>query len=297
MFRYVFLITVLLFSITCLIRGISFAEDEVLAKIGDREITVSYFNKTIGYLDSQKQQMIEQNPQLKEQWLRQLVQSFVIADLAKKAGYDKKADIIEKLEFFNDSFFATEYLKREIVEKITVSEVEMKSYFDAHKDEFKTPETVHVKHILIMVDKGASEDDKQKAKEKAEDILKKIKSGEGFEKLASEFSDDTMTKPKGGDIGFVTRGRLVKSFEDAAFALKPGEVSDIVETQFGYHIIKSEEKKDAGIESYDALKDKIKQKLLQERIQSEVSTFIEKASKDAGVEFHTELLTGGKKEE
>jgi len=297
MFRYVALIAVLLCSMACLIPGVASAEDEVLAEFGDRKITISYFNKTLGYLDSQKQQMIKQNPQLKEQWLHQLVQSLVIADLAKKAGYEKKADIIEKLDFFNNSFFATEYLKREIVDKITISEAETKSYYDDHKDEFKTPETVHVKHILIKADAGDSEEDRQKAKEKAEDILKKIRAGEDFEKLASEFSDDTTTKPKGGDIGFVTRGRLVRSFEDAAFSLKTGEVSDVVETQFGYHIIKAEEKKEAGIESYDALKERIKQNLLQERIQSEISTFIEKASKDAGVKFYTDLLTGEEKEE
>jgi peptidyl-prolyl cis-trans isomerase C len=106
-----------------------------------------------------------------------------------------------------------------------------------------------------------------------------------------------MTKPKGGDLGFLSRGRLVKPFEDAAFALKPGEVSEIVETQFGYHIIKVEEKKDAGVEPYETVKDNIKQRLLQERMQSEVSTFIEKAMKDAGVEFHTEAFTESKKEE
>lgn len=297
MYRYVAYLAVLVFSISLGVYGNALAQDDVLAKIGDREITIADLNKTIGYLDMQKQQMIEQNPQLKEQLLRQLVQSIVITDMAKKAGYDKKADIIERLQFLTDNYLATEYLKREVVNNITISEDDMKSYYDSHKDDFKTPEMVQVRHILISVDAGASDDEKKKARKKVEDILNKINSGEDFAKLASEFSDDTMTKPKGGDLGFIPRGRLVKSFEDVAFTLKPGEVSEIVETPFGYHIIKVDEKKDAGVESYDAVKDTLEQKLLQERMQTAVSEFIEKALKDADVKFHTELLTEGKKKE
>ena len=297
MYRYVGYLAVFFFLLSICFYGNALAEDDVLATIGDRKITMSDLDETIGYLDAQRQQMVMQNPQLKEQLLRQIVQSIVLSDLAKKAGYDKKPDIIERLEFYNNSYFANEYLKREVVNTITVSEDDIKSYYDAHMDEFTTPEMVQVRHILIKVDAGASEDEKKKAREKVEDILNKINSGEDFAKLASEFSDDSMTNPKGGDLGFVPRGRLVKPFEDVAFTLKPGEVSEIVETPFGYHIIKVDEKKDAGVEPYEIVKDKIKQKLIQERIQSDVAAFIEKASKDAGVEFHTDLLTEEKKEE
>lgn len=290
MYRFAGYLAMLFFLISLCFYGNSLAQDDVLVTIGDRKITMADLDKTIGYLDAQKQQMIEQNPQLKEQLLRQLVQSIVITDLAKKAGYDKKADIIDRLQFFTDNYLAAEYLKREVVNNITISEDDMKSYYDSHKDDFKTPEMVRIRHILIRVETGASEEEKQKAKEKAEDILNKIKSGEDFAKLASEFSDDTMTKPKGGDLGLISRGRLVKPFEDAAFALKPGEISELVETQYGYHIIKVEEKKDEGFESFDTVKDNLDQKLLQERIQSEVSVFIEKSLKDAGVEFHLDSL-------
>jgi peptidyl-prolyl cis-trans isomerase C len=88
---------------------------------------------------------------------------------------------------------------------------------------------------------------------------------------------------------------MVKSFEEAAFALKPGEVSGIVESPFGYHIIKVEERKDSAIEPYDAVKERINQKLLQDRKRSTVSEFIDKAMKDAKVEIHPELITGTKK--
>lgn len=297
MYRYVCCIAVLLFSLSLCIYGNALAQDDVLAKFGDKKITVADLDKVIGFLEIQKQEMIKQNPQLKEQLLRQLVQSIVIADLAKKAGYEKEADIAEQLQIFKDSFLATLYVKREIIDNIHISDDDIKAYYKAHEDELMTPAMVRARHILFRVDDNAPEEEKQKTLIKAEGILDKIKSGEDFAQLASEFSDDTVTKTNGGDLGVFARGRMVKSFEDAAFALKPGEVSEIVETPFGYHIIKVDEKIDASVTPYDSVKDSIKQRLIQERTQSEISEFTEKALKDADVEFHTELLTGEKKEE
>jgi len=289
--KYLYAAGCLLLIVTFL-KGAAFAQDDVLAKFGSKTITVSDYNKIIGYLDTEKQKVIEKNPQLKENVLRQLVQSMVISELARKAGFDKRPEVQEQLEFFKNNFLANEYLRKEVAAKDTVSEDDVKSYYDTHQDEFKTPEMVKARHILIKVDKSASEEDKKQAQKKAEDILSKIKAGEDFAKLASEFSDDPGSKSKGGDLGFFARGRMVKPFEDAAFALKVGEVSGIVESPFGYHIIKAEERKDAGVETYDTAKDKIRQRLVQERAKSTVTEFIDKAMKDANVELHPELLTG-----
>ena len=244
-------------------------DNKILAKVGDRK-------------------MIEQNPQLRDSILRQVVQSMVLADLAKKAGYDKRPEVVEQMDLFKENFLANEYLKKEIVGKMSVPEADMKAYYDAHEEEFQIPEMVRASHILVKVDQNASEEDKKKAKEKAEDILKRIRAGEDFAKLASEMSDDTMTKTKGGDLGFFPKGRMIKPFEDAAFDLKAGEVSGIVESPFGYHIIKVEERKEAALEPYDAAKDQIKQKILQDRVKTEVSAFMDKALKDAGAEIYSE---------
>ena len=289
--KYLYAAGCLLLIVTFL-KGAAFAQDDVLAKFGSKTITVSDYNKIIGYLDTEKQKVIEKNPQLKENVLRQLVQSMVLSELARKAGFDKRPEVQEQLKVFTDNFLANEYLKKEVAAKVAVSEDDVKSYYDTHQDEFKTPEMVKAQHILIKVDKSASEEDKKQARKKAEDILDKIKAGEDFAKLASEFSDDPGSKSKGGELGFFARGRMVKSFEDAAFALKPGEVSGIVESPFGYHIIKVEERNDAGVEPYDTAKDKIKQKLVQERAKTTVTEFIDKTMKDANVEIHPELLTG-----
>jgi peptidyl-prolyl cis-trans isomerase C len=279
-----------------LFQGKAFSADaDVAAKIGDDKITVSDFNRIIGYLDSDRQKALEKNPQLKENFLRQIVQSMAIARLAKEKGFDKKPDVKEQMELFSDNFLANEFLKREVAQKVTIPEDEMRSYYDKNIDEFKTPEMVRARHILVKVIPSATEEDKKKAKEKAEEILGKIKNGEDFIKLATDLSDDPGSKIKGGDLGFFSRGKMVKPFEDAAFSLKPGEVSGIVETQFGFHIIKVEEKKDPSVEPFDKVKDRINQKLLQERVKSKVTEFIENAMKEEKVEIYPEAFTGGKK--
>jgi peptidyl-prolyl cis-trans isomerase C len=297
--KYLWVLGLLILTVI-VVHGKALAQnDDVLAKIGGKKITISDFNRILGYFDSERQKMLEKNPQLKETILRQLVQGMVVSELAKKAGFDKRPEIKKQLDFFKDNFLANEFLKTEVADKMTVSEDDMKSYYDTHQDEFKTPEMVRTRHILIKIDTSASEEDKkkakEKAKEKAEDILGRIHAGEDFAKLASDLSDDPVSKSKGGDLGFFAKGMMVKSFEEAAFALKPGEVSGIVESPFGYHIIKLEERKDSAIEPYDIAKETINQKLLQDLKRSKVSEFIDKAMKDAGVEIHPELITGSKK--
>jgi peptidyl-prolyl cis-trans isomerase C len=273
-----------------------FAQDNaVVAKIGERKITLADFKRVTDYFDAERQKMLETNPQLKETVLRQFIQSMVISDLAKQKGFDRVPEIKEQLQFFSDNFLANEYLKREIAQKITVSDDELKSYYDSHKDEFKTQDMVKARHILVRVDNSASDDEKKKAKEKTELYLKKIKDGEDFAKLASDFSDDPGSKAKGGDLGFFPRGRMVKPFDDAAFSLKPGETSGIVETQFGFHIIKVEDRKDSSVESFDVVKERLKQKLSQDRTRKELTDFIDKAMKDSKTEIYPDVLTGGDK--
>lgn len=280
---------------TCYQVHVLAGDDVAVAKVGERNITRADFKKVIAYFDVERQKMLEANPQLKETVLRQFVQSIVISDLAKKRGFDKDPGIKEQLQFFADNFLANEFLKREIAQKIIVSDDEMKTYYDARPDEFKTPEMVRARHILVKTDDAASDDEKKMARAKAEQYLKKITSGEDFAKWAGEFSDDLGSRARGGDLGFFPKGRMVKPFEDAAFALNPGEVSGIVETPFGFHIIKVEERREAAVETFDAVKERVRQILYQDRTRNEINNFIDKALRDAKTEFFPDALTGEKK--
>lgn len=259
--------------------------DTVLAKVGDTVITMSDFNRIISYQDDEKKKILEQNPTFKATVLQRLVQSKVVSKIAKDKGFDKRSDIREYLNIIEEDFLTMQYITKEIFEKTNVSEEDNKLYYKMHESEFMAPEMVRARHILIKADKSASEDIKKKAYEKIEGILSRIKAGADFAKVADEFSEDG-TKGNGGDLGFFPKGRMVPDFERVAFSMKKGEISGIVETQFGFHIVKIEEKKEPAIEPFENVKDKVREKVLNEFRKARVDEFMEKAMKDAKVELN-----------
>ena len=126
---------------------------------------------------------------------------------------------------------------------------------------FSYPERVRAQHILIAVTPDASAKSRQEAKAKAEKVLEQLKKGGDFAKLAAEYSDDPGSRDHGGDLGFFERGQMIKPFEDAAFSLKPGQLSGVVETRFGYHIIKVNEVKPAHTDTLAQAKPRIVESL------------------------------------
>ena len=123
-----------------------------------------------------------------------------------------------------------------IEQSITPTDAELRRLYDADRDRFRTPERVKARHILLMTSGKPPEED-AKMKAKAEDLLKQIKAGADFAALAEKNSEDKGSAAKGGDLGWIVRGQTVKPFEDTAFSLKPKEVSGVVKTEYGYHII------------------------------------------------------------
>ena len=138
-------------------------------------------------------------------------------------------------------------------------------YQDRLEDRFTDVEEVRARHILVRVPPSGDEATKTKARTDADALLKRVRGGEDFATVAKEKSEDTGTAPKGGDLGFFGRGRMVPAFDAAAFALEPGAVSDLVESPFGLHIIKVEEKKAAGPRPYEAVREQIVKELTAER--------------------------------
>jgi len=142
---------------------------------------------------------------------------------------------------------------------ITIPEEELKAYYTANAEtRFSTPAERRASHILIKADKSASPEVKAKAKAKAEALLAEVKKNPGsFAELAKKNSDDPGSAEKGGDLDFFGRGAMVKPFEDAAFSLKPGEISGIIESDFGYHIIKVTDARGGDKKSYEAVRSQI----------------------------------------
>lgn len=268
------------------------AQDQsYVAKIGNKKITMADLNRIIGYYDQEQQKVIEKNPQLKETILWQVIQGTVVSKIAKEKGFDKKPEIKSQQELMINNFLASQYLQKEIIEKITISEAKARAYYKDHPEAFKNPEMIRARHILFKAEPGASDEDKNKIKAKAAEVLEKLKKGEDFIKLAAEVSDDLGTKAKGGDLDFFPKGTMIPAFEEAAFSLKPGELSNIVETEYGYHIIKLEEKKEPLLEPYETIKEKVKDQALQEMRKTAVTEFVEKSLKNAKVEINPGQMT------
>jgi peptidyl-prolyl cis-trans isomerase D len=154
------------------------------------------------------------------------------------------------------------YRRTDFLAQADVPESAIADYYELHQnDRFTEPEQVHAEHILVKVASDAGEQAKAAARKKAEDLLAKIRAGGDFAALARKNSDDPGSAAKGGDLGFFGRGTMTPAFESAAFELEPGKVSAVVETPFGFHIIRVEEHKPGSVKPLDAVRDEIVQAL------------------------------------
>jgi peptidyl-prolyl cis-trans isomerase C len=161
-------------------------------------------------------------------------------------------------------------VEKEVAGKIVVSEADAKKFYEENLDKFKQNEAVRASHILCGFDPNATPEEKKKAKEKAEVLRKRVLAGEDFAVIAK--SDSTCpSSAKGGDLGFFEKGQMVPPFEQAAFALKPGGISEVVETQYGYHIIKQTEKREAATSSFDEVKERLTLYLKGQKVQKGVN--------------------------
>lgn len=145
------------------------------------------------------------------------------------------------------------------------------------------PEEVKASHILIKVEPTADDATKAAARKKIEDLQQKLKAGGDFAELAKENSEGP-SNVRGGDLGYFKRGQMVKPFEDVAYSMKIDEVSDLVETRFGYHLIKVSDKKPEQTLAYADVKDKIAQRLKQEKVEKDATLYVEDLKKGAKIE-------------
>jgi peptidyl-prolyl cis-trans isomerase C len=167
---------------------------------------------------------------------------------------------------------------------VEVNDAEAKAYYDENKEDFNTPEQVKASHILVKVDASATPEQKAAAKTKIDGLLKQVKAGGDFAALAKANSD-CPSKDRGGDLGFFDKNSMVKEFSDAAFSMKVGDVSGVVETQFGYHIIKVTDHKDGGVTSFEKAKPDII-KSLQDKKKSELfKQLIDKVKAEAKIVY------------
>ena len=169
-----------------------------------------------------------------------------------------------------------------VVEDVAVTEEELSRTYNNNLDKITQPESVRARHILITVGEGADEAEKQAAKEKILAIRDELAEGADFAALATAKSEGPSAK-NGGDLGFFSADKMVPAFSNAAFALQPGETSGIVETRFGFHIIKLEERKEAWLPTLEQVKDSLRPQLEQQKAQFVFQEYLQKAQDKADI--------------
>jgi peptidyl-prolyl cis-trans isomerase C len=193
-----------------------------------------------------------------------LIDLKIVAQEADKEKLGDGPDFARRLAMARDKVLMDRLLS-DAADKAT-SDAAVKAFYDQSIKTLKPEEEVHARHILVPTE------------EEAKQALDKLKNGEDFAKLAGELSKDPGSGKEGGDLGYFTKDRMVKEFGDAAFALKPGETSGIVKTQFGYHIIKVEDRRTKPIPTLDTVKEQLKT-YLGRKAQQEKVTALRAAAK------------------
>ena len=233
-------------------------KDKLLAEVNGKKITGVDYNLFIDSLNPQLKQYFG-GKEMNKEVVNELVYQTLLYEDAMEKGMDKDDEFTQVLEKTKESMLKT-YALGKLLSTVSVTDDEIKKFYEDNKDLFKENESANASHILV-----AEED-------KANEIYEKVKNGEDFASLAKEFST-CPSKEKGGELGTFTRGQMVKEFEDAVFNNEVATITEPVKTQFGYHIIKINDKNEGRDLAFDEVKDKI---AAQVRRQKEQALYNEK---------------------
>ncbi|MCD6352630.1 MAG: peptidylprolyl isomerase [Proteobacteria bacterium] len=255
--------------------------DSQLSKI-KKDILERLINHELLYQESQKSGIKVEKAAVDNQFKKFKEQ------VSKEGGFadwltQMKLTENEVLSQFEQGLSIQQFIDKQFGEKVTITDEKARLFYDGHPEFFKQPSKIKASHILIKVDPKADETKKAEARKQIEKIQKRLQQGDDFATLAKEFSQ-CPSSANGGDLGYFNRGQMVKPFEEAASNLKPGELSGIVETTFGYHLIKVYDKKPEAVTAFGDIKDKLKQHLKQKEIEKEVKLYVEDLKKKAKIE-------------
>lgn len=260
-------------------------QGQVMADVNGGSITTGDFERELKNLPEYLKSMAD-TPQGRKEMLDTMVIRELILQQASKDGLDKGAEIEEKLQDLKKRLIVESFLKKKVEAGSQVSDADLQKFYEQNKDKFKSGEQVRASHILLKTDK------------EAKDILAQIKAGGNFEELAKKYSADS-SSAKGGDLGWFGKGSMVPVFEKAALSLKEGQISDVVKSDFGFHIIKLTGKRAAGIRPLEEVKEQIKGAIMPTKQQEVFQKIKEELKKAAKITIKEDVLNsmGSKTEE
>ncbi len=289
---------------------------QVVARVNGVAIDRGEFERAVRNLEAQAGGPVP--PDRRDAIYRQLLDQLVAVRLLAEESTSKKVVVADaeldgrlaqvKSQFPNPQAFAAALAQRQMTEAklkteirqqllvqkllqadvestIAVSDGDVSSFYQQNPDKFKEPEAVHAAHILIRTPENADAAAKSKAHAEAEKVLAQARRGGDFAALAKQYSQDAGSAANGGDLGFVPKGQTVPAFEQAAFALKPGQLSGVVESPFGFHIIKLFEHRAERTVPLQEVKPQVEQFLKQQQLQQKTAAYVDKLKAKAKVEI------------
>jgi peptidyl-prolyl cis-trans isomerase C len=262
-------------------KKVSFSNPHVIAKVGSTEIKDSDIDAILSQIPEPYRARYE-TPDAKREIIEKMAEVKMMALEAKKKGIDKKPATKLKLEYIGDQILARD-LEESVVENIKVSDADITKYYNDNKDKYASGPRVKVRHILVATEPEAKA------------ILAQLKNGADFSKLAKEKSK-CPSGQRGGDLGWVTQGRMDPAFEKAAFALKKGQMSGIVKSSFGYHIIICDDVETKKEKPLAEVKQQIERQLQREKRDEVVNKLKEEVKKDFPIAINEDYFKKAQEE-
>lgn len=297
--------------------GIAMTVDRIIAKVNEKIITQSeleerVFVKMMSLQKANVQPLPSREKAMYDE-LERMIEERLLVDAGQKVGLKVDEESITKaineikannglgegdlermlesesktMEEYktsiHDQIMISRVVNFEVRKRVTVTDEEVEQYYTQHIKDYWVSEKLKLRHILFLMDDGLPEGDKRIKREKAQLALKRIRSGADFEVIAKEFSED-ISASTGGDLGVLERGKMVPEFEKAAFLLKEGEVSDLVETPYGLHIIKVDKIIPGQTLPLEKVEASIKNHFMNEKMKVEYREYLEQLKKNAFIE-------------
>jgi peptidyl-prolyl cis-trans isomerase C len=273
-------------------------DGSVVARVDGKAITTAELQEELDKLPPYLKGRVG-TPEGRREFLDNLLTRKALMAEADHLGLERDPAIAKQITEYRERLILQKLMQDRIPKEPSLGEDEIRKYYDDNADEFKESAQVRVRHVLIKSEASEDAAKRQIARKKAEQVLARAKGGADFEKLAAETSEDVGSKSKGGDLGFFPRGRMAKAFEDAAFSLaKPKELSGVIETQFGYHVIQFLEIQESKEKSFEEAKEQIRRRLAPQKQRESYQDFITSIKAKHKIEVNDEVLSamvvGGK---
>lgn len=246
--------------------------ETILATFSGQTITLEEFNQSWEEVPEDYKLQLD-----KSMILDQMISEKLLIQEAKNMGLEEDNDVLEQIKKITEQILVQGLIEREILDKINVNDVEVLVYYEQNKDSFTEKEQFHLYNILLETE------------EEAQDVLEQLKAGKDFSEIAIEKSTGP-SAAQGGDLGYLSRGSIIPEIEDVVFALELGKLSEIIKTDFGFHILKITEKKPETVKALEEVKEDIIQTLLPDKQKDAFENLLEELKDKAEIEINEDAL-------